>query len=92
MQNETITMTTDQLSSFAEMVVNRTLEKVHLLKDTISLAEISKLYGRTFAKRARISPLIKWYPKGSSDRSGVECLKSNFDKFKLTKGLSIYSK
>ena len=89
---ETFSMTIDQLSSFAEMVVNRTLESLNLKRKTITLSEINKLYGPTIARMARQSLNIQWFPMGESNKCGLECFCSEFERWLTTKGLSIYSK
>lgn len=90
METDTITMTIDELSAFADMIVSRTLEKAGLISDMVSLFEINKKHGPTFAKSARLSPNITWYPKGKSNRSGLECTRVDYDKFRFNKDLNIY--
>lgn len=87
---ETVTMTIDELSAFGEMIVNRTLEKAGLISDMISLFEINKKHGPAFARLARTSANITWYPKGKSNRAGLECTKIDYDKFRFNKDLNIY--
>lgn len=90
--SDTITITINELSAFADMTAQRTLEKAGLLSDMISLFEINKKHGPTFARSARNSANITWFPKGKSNRSGLECTRIEYDKFRFNKDLNIYNK
>jgi len=88
---ESVIMTFDQLDAYSRMIVTRTIEAMNLTRIYITHAEISTLYGRTFAKRARASPSIKWIVKGS-DKAGCYCLKSEFERFVNTDTIECYTK
>ena len=58
------------------------LEQTGAIATTITLAEVKKLYGKPFAKAARMAPAVRWMPVGSGGRSsGVYAKRSEVDKF-----------
>lgn len=70
----------------------RALEEVGMVKKTITLAQVRKLYGSAVALNARMSSKIKWIPKSKAcARSGLFCSMAEFDNFLFHKDFSFYA-
>jgi hypothetical protein len=70
------------LEKASHLGAKRALEEAGVVKKTITLANVKKLYGEAAATKARMSALIDWMPIGKGGTtSGVMCLSSQLDTF-----------
>ena len=77
-----ISKLSELMSAAAQNGATRALEQTGAISPTITMAEVTKRHGRSFAKAARMATAIKWMPIGSATRtSGVYCKRSEIDKF-----------
>jgi len=73
----------DIVSRATQYGVERGIEQANINKLMISGSEIKKMKGgHLLFKNARMDSSIKWIPVGKGGRtSGVNCLRSEFEKF-----------
>jgi hypothetical protein len=77
-----ISKLSELLAAAAQNGATRALEQTGTISTTITLAEVKKRHGESFAIAARKATAIKWKPVGSGGRtSGVYCKRSEIDKF-----------
>jgi ribosomal protein S27AE len=70
------------LEKASHLGAKRALEEAGVVKKTITLATVKKLYGEAAATKARMSAQIDWLPIGKGGTtSGVMCLSSQLDTF-----------
>lgn len=64
------------------MTVDKLLGEMNLAPEIITLSQIKKLYGRSFAKTVREDSKITWFPMTTRGRgTQVYCKKEDFNRF-----------
>ena len=72
----------DLMLRSAQMGAKMALQEAGVIKNTVTLAEVKKLHGRTIAREARMSDKIAWMPLSKSNPgSQVYCLRTELEKY-----------